>query len=190
MTHLTSDELVDLLDGTLPARRAAHLDDCAACRAQAEDLRAVLRDVDGVEIPEPSPLFWDLFSVRVRQAIDAEPAPAGGWWGRWSLARVATAGAAAALLLVLAAGVMRPGSAPLQDTRTDDLAEPVPLSPEAEIEWALVVDLARDLDLEKAGDAGLTMRPGAAERAILQLSADERRELARLLDEALKQSKS
>jgi hypothetical protein len=190
MKHLTADELVDRLEGTLAAGRAAHLEACAACRAQAEALRAVLRDVDALDVPEPSPLFWDHFSARVRRAIDAAPPPASGWWQGWSRASLAAAGVAAALLLVLAGAVMRPGSGPAQETSADDLVEPVTLSPEAELEWALMVDLTRGLDLDEAGDAGLTMRPGAAERAIMQLTAEERRELARLLDEALERSKS
>jgi len=33
MTHLTDREIVDQLDGALPAARAAHAVECARCRA-------------------------------------------------------------------------------------------------------------------------------------------------------------
>src|ERR1700693_3635539 len=49
---------------------------------------------------------------------------------------------------------------------------------------ALVADLAADLDWGGATDAGLTA-VGGADGAINQLNADERRELDRLLKEAL-----
>ena len=39
-----------------------------------------------VDVPEPSPLFWDHLSARVREAVTADAVPARPWFGvgRWS----------------------------------------------------------------------------------------------------------
>ena len=57
MKHLTPAQLVDLIEGVLPAERAAHLGACARCRQQADELRAVICEAREVDVPEPSPLF-------------------------------------------------------------------------------------------------------------------------------------
>ena len=69
MKHLTESEMVDLLDATLAPGRRAHLDACDACRTTADGLRAVLARSADVAIPEPSPLFWEHFSARVREDV-------------------------------------------------------------------------------------------------------------------------
>jgi len=79
MTHLTSDELIDAMEGLLPAERQAHLAACDACRRELAELSSVLGEAKRVSVPEPSPLFWQHFSSRVRTAIAAVALPAGGW---------------------------------------------------------------------------------------------------------------
>ncbi|MCC7177846.1 MAG: hypothetical protein IT177_05580 [Acidobacteria bacterium] len=69
MKHLTPDELIDAAEGTLDVERQHHVDTCEACRGEAEALRALLREATGMRLPEPSPLFWDHFSARVRAAV-------------------------------------------------------------------------------------------------------------------------
>src|SRR5438270_2943159 len=105
MRHLHPDELTDLAEGTRPESSAPHLRSCEACRRQLADARATIAAALDVEVPEPSPLFWDHFSVRVREAIAAGPArrrfaPLAGW--QWSWRRLATplaAGAAVAIVI-------------------------------------------------------------------------------------------
>jgi anti-sigma factor RsiW len=84
--HLTPDELVDAAESVLDTTRQRHLDTCDACRRQVESLRSLLREAASVPVPEPSPLFWDRFSARVRQAVAEERSPAVGWsrWFGWS----------------------------------------------------------------------------------------------------------
>ena len=53
--------------------------------------------------------------------------------------------------------------------------------------WALVADLVGPIDLETAQLAGIALSPGVADDAILELSADEREELVRLLRQELGQ---
>ena len=70
--HLTSAEFVDLADGVRDDASAPHLAECDRCRRRA---RGSARD-DGrcrrrLDVPEPSPLFWDHLSARVREAVAA-----------------------------------------------------------------------------------------------------------------------
>ena len=71
MTHLSESEFVDLAADALDPRRAAHVETCAPCREQRDALRAMLRDVSAVVVPEPSPLFWEHMSARVRDGMAA-----------------------------------------------------------------------------------------------------------------------
>src|SRR5688572_11533457 len=98
MSHLSRDERLLALDGALDAARQAHLGSCASCRTDVETLGGVLARVRAVDVPEPSPLFWDHLAARVGDAIAREPAPVadrGGWSRRLAWAAVAVAIAAA-----------------------------------------------------------------------------------------------
>ncbi len=113
--HLTPEELIDLADGARAEAGAPHLQSCEVCRHQVAALRKVLSTVahapgspggPGVDVPEPSPLFWDHLSQRVRDAVAAEGTPAAqfagrraalpGSWRAW-----ATAGVAATLAIAI-----------------------------------------------------------------------------------------
>src|SRR5215475_3129471 len=85
MNHLTSDELIDAMEGMLEAERRAHLDACEECRRQFDDLAGVLNDAKQASVPEPSPLFWNHFSARVNEAIDRERDSAWPQWLRWQV---------------------------------------------------------------------------------------------------------
>jgi hypothetical protein len=76
--HLNAHELVDLAEGARPESSAPHLAACERCRAELADLRAMRSAVADVEVPAPSPLFWDHFSQRVHDAVAAEEADARG----------------------------------------------------------------------------------------------------------------
>jgi len=196
MTHLNDDELVDFVESRLEGGRAAHAEACDRCRVQGEELRAILRDAREVAVPEPSPLFWDHFSARVRGAVAEEPMGAPGW-SVWVRARLVPGLAlmTAAIALVVAATVWQApkrfsvGERQVAGTAPGDTIDTEPLLDDT-AEWAFVVNVAQDLEWETIHDSGLTVRPEAAERAVLQLSQDERRELARLLEAELERSKS
>jgi hypothetical protein len=81
------ERLLFLASGELAAPDAelcAHLEQCAACRAKLDSLRARLAQVEGLLASqlaaEPSPAF----AARVRQRIaeEAAAAPGVGWWWR------------------------------------------------------------------------------------------------------------
>src|SRR5438552_5435196 len=109
--HLNEHELVDLADGSRTEASAPHLATCSDCRRQLADLRATLASVAAVDVPEPSPLFWDHFSRRVHEAVDAQGRP-GRSWLPWLFP--AAAAMAMLLLFVVVPGIRQslrqPGS--------------------------------------------------------------------------------
>ena len=118
--HLSEQEIVDALDGVVSAPLRAHLDECAACRTQVDELGGIVKDAQMVSLPEPSPLFWDHFSARVRTAVEAErqrPATAFGGWPFRSW-RAAWMGACVVAALTVAIGLrleQRPAVADVDD---------------------------------------------------------------------------
>lgn len=184
MTHLTSDELVDALEQALEPSRQAHLDACQPCQQQLTELGNVLSETRGVDVPEPSPLFWQHLSARVRTAIDAEPVAADGWrqWLRWPV--LAPIGALALVVMTLALAV------PRDTTTIPDLAIAAPAEASLDERFAIVADLVGDTDWDTMKSAGFTVAPGTADRAMLELTATEQQELTRLLQAELMRAKS
>jgi hypothetical protein len=203
MTHLSGSELVDLIESspTLPAGRVRHVEACERCRAEVEALRAVLTLAQSDEGAEPSPLFWDHFAARVAEAVrheaPAASAHAGLAWLRSPLVTWAAASTVAVLTVMTIAwrttlhapapagpaqaSTARPG-ATSASTPPDSAGDDV----DADEAWAVVRAAAVDLRWEDAHAAGISAHPGAIEDVALELSADERAELARLLNEDLK----
>ena len=191
--HLQPDELVDLAEGARAESSAPHLDECAVCRLQLEELKTTMAAAADVDVPEPSPLFWDHFSERVRDAVAAEGAPRRSFW-TWPrvvipAAAVATAALAVAITLNTG-GVVAPTpvvapAAPLPPMASVDLLS----DPQSAADTALtlVAELSSDMDFEAAREAGLAAG-GSAEHAVTHLTGSELRELQRLLQEELARS--
>ena len=98
--HLRPDEFVDAMDGALPAARGAHLEQCAECRAELDGLLSMQREAAADDAPEPSPLFWDHFSARVKQ-VTADESIGTRWnWGRFAWKPVAALTVAAGALAI------------------------------------------------------------------------------------------
>ena len=199
MSHLSDETFVDLLDGTLEECDEPHLQSCATCRAQLAELRQTMEMAADVEVPEPSPLFWEHMAARIRDGVDAEShaaspsvmsrlMPAGfSWWGVGGLVGVA----AAALLVVL---VQTPrDSAPVTTTPVSSAVAQVtePEAPESASAFesdetlGFVTDLASGVDWDAAANSGLASS-AAIDRSVATLNADERAELGRLLNDALR----
>ena len=150
----------------LAPERQAHLDHVRRVPARAR--RAVERaerSAGRSSVPEPSPLFWQHFSERVRGAIDADARPAAtgrrGCDGRCSL----PLGALAMVILALAiAGAEhdrhRCTGRWRRIARGTWLADAT-----AGRCWR---DLVGDIDLETASAAGV-IEPGVAEQAVLRI---------------------
>jgi hypothetical protein len=194
MKHLSRDELIDSLDGTLPPAREAHVDSCATCRAERASLQQVLHRVAAVEVPEPSPLFWEHFGARIREAVALQPQPAASrwtpsawsWdaWPRWAVGM-------ATLVVCVSLGwagwrdyhgrnVDKSGSVRLLHDAAPDTSDLVQAAAPDE-DWNLVVSMAEDVTVDDADEPGLAVRPGASDRAMTDLSSEQRSELARLL---------
>src|SRR5258706_6308120 len=86
MSHLSPDVLLDLAEGLQPEEREPHLGVCEICRREVADLRRTLATAASAEVPEPSPLFWDHLSARVKTAIERgeEPEPSPWTLAAWS----------------------------------------------------------------------------------------------------------
>ena len=204
MKHLTDVELVDLIEdsGQLPADRRRHAAACEACRVRADSLGAVLAEAASDGPPEPSPLYWDHFSARVSEAVRGEsPAPAAPAWGHGFRSPLAAWAAAMAILIMMTvvwrATLLAPSTA---RGTTPELAEPsrapsierlqaasaVADNIEADEAWAVVRTAAEGLAWEDAHAVGISAYPGSAEGIALELTAEERAELGRLLETEMK----
>lgn len=180
MNHLSDNELVDALDGTLQAGPAVHARDCAVCQDRLADLAHALASAREAAIPDPSPLFWDHLSARVRAAIADQPRPAQRWLA-WPV--LVPFGGLALLVVALVSGIVR-HELPRQPESLS--ADAVRLETEDAVEaaWALTANLMGTAPTSVETD--VPVRPGSAEYAALQLTPAEQTELVRLLREELK----
>ncbi|HTL43103.1 MAG TPA: hypothetical protein VL262_02110 [Vicinamibacterales bacterium] len=181
MKHLSAAEFVDDVEGRLPDRRRTHLDACRACAEQARIVRDTLREAHETDVPEPSPLFWDHFSVRVSDAVrNSRPDPV-AWWRHPAWAIACSVAVVAAVLIggrdarVSPPVVVAPSAiGPAAPAPTDDPA------------WNLLTEVASSVEQQDPQAAPLTVRPSEVDRAVVNLSAAERRELRRLLEDEMK----
>ena len=191
--HCHPDELLDVAEGVRDEVSLPHLTTCQVCRVQLNELRRVLGHVKSVDVPEPSPLFWDRLSARVREAVSEEPRPVrAGWWRvpSWKAAVPALAACALVLLVVLlwpgADRDVRPTAVERAAAPSEGPTETVGwLDPADDASIGLMMELAGSVDLDAVANAGLMTTSGAADAAVSDLSVDERRELERLLKAAI-----
>ena len=188
MAHLTAEQMLDIAEGTRPAAEFPHASSCAACAARVEEIARTIALAAAVDVPEPSPLFWDHLSDRIRNRVADEPSGS-SWWPtfapRWRFAL-----AAAVAVLVLALGVALRRGAPASETTTAvALPEPAIVESLAAIDedpaLALLADLSTELDWDAASEAGLVPAHGAVDNVLVALTGEERDELRRILEEAL-----
>lgn len=191
MRHLSEQELIDLAEGAARESATPHLQSCEQCRAQLNDLRSMLSEAADVAVPEPSPLFWDHLSARVRDAIADDPSPRDlNVWG-WLYPAAVAASIALIALVTLIGGRSRPAAIPAgngsiavdSSAGSDDM-----LSLADDPSLTFIADMASDIDFDAAAEAGLTDASGTVDRAVLALTPDERIELQRILKEEMSKS--
>src|SRR4051812_18263350 len=88
MPHLSPAELLDVAEGAAEEASSMHLGVCVTCRQQVADLRSMMGAAASMEIPEPSPLFWNHLSARIRERVAAEDPVPNRWhvgWQSWRL---------------------------------------------------------------------------------------------------------
>jgi hypothetical protein len=185
MTHLSIDERLVAIDDAEAARHP-HLAVCEQCRRAVAGDRALLDLARAVDVPEPSPLFWDHFSARVAARLREEPG-SGRARARLPWRFLAPLAATVTLLVVIVVIGTRPASPPLASA---GFAPAVPsASATATVDqgaadddaWALLGQLAGDFDVETLGDSLGHSFPGGSDPVVWQLNDGERAELTRLL---------
>jgi hypothetical protein len=192
MRHLTSEQFVDLAEGVRPESSVSHLQACETCREKLAAMRTTLSAVAAMNVPEPSPLFWDHLSARVRAAVEAEAAAGTSALGRWSWLRAAPLWVGTFAVVVIAIVIVTRGGRPEAPVSappgsTAAIGEPpsdtVDVSDDPSL--ALVTDLAADLDWDAANEAGLTTHVGVGNDVVTDLTDSERRVLRQLLKREL-----
>jgi hypothetical protein len=126
--HPDSD-LSAFIDGALDAAAAAkveaHLSQCAACRAEVDALRAVKASLQSL----PAPRLRRSFTLSAADvaAMDERRRQGAFWWRGYAAGRLASAGVAALLLVVLGldafSSVASPSPAPSAGGRAADMQE-------------------------------------------------------------------
>lgn len=200
MKHLSNDQLLAAVDGD--TTHVAHLSSCESCRVRVDELRRIVALASQVHVPEPSPLFWDHFSELVREAVAEEPEPRHGRWGsRFGFGWTASLVGALALIVIGFAVTMRtgqpmPGGSVAEKTPTglagtgSDLSSLDALSsPNDDATWALMGDLASQMEWDAATEVALVLNPGSADRALGALSQEEQQFVVELLEQEIQKSK-
>ena len=143
----------------------------------------VERVTRALDVPEPSPLFWDHFPARVRAAVSAvEPQPAAAWWRRPVVAM------SLSLALCAAVGTWvvlpRTASAPAAvETAAPGVAE---AGDADDAGWSLVASTAESSSVDALREAGFGVQAGGADAAIEEWSQDERAAFVALLQAEMK----
>jgi hypothetical protein len=187
MTHLAPDQLLALAERDAADTTEPHLAACERCRADVAALRDVLSAAAAVEVPEPSPLFWDHLSRGVAAAVRREPVPSRGWWPTPAWRGLAPLGAAVLVLLAVSVWLWRPGAPRPSDasstTNAADWTPPgVPVEAPGDDEaWEVVASLTDGVDVETVDATGIAPTRGSVEEAASELSVPERSELIRIL---------
>jgi hypothetical protein len=196
MRHLRTAELLALAEGRQTEGDVPHLATCDRCRGELAGLRSALRAVSAVDVPEPSPLFWEHLSSRVHEAVAAEPLASSTRWRFWSIpwrlttvSALTAAGAVAVALVVMPKG---PGQAP-QGSVVERPLQTVSVQHAADTaddeSLMLLGDLVGTVDWDK-GPVGLDLEAGPLDRGLADLTADltdeQRGEVQRVLKEEMK----
>jgi hypothetical protein len=192
--HLEKEQLVDLAEGTLPESAAPHLASCESCRRQVGEMRAMLSEAGAVGVREPSPLYWDHLSDRVREAVAMDASPR-RWadaaaWRRVLVPAWAVAVASIVIVVALTSRVAGPPSVPAPPAPAPVAAGTTDVDlwndqgSDDDESLTLMVSLSEDFDVDAARQAGLAAG-GSAEHAVTHMDGDELRELQRLLTQEL-----
>jgi hypothetical protein len=180
--HLTPEQFVDALDASLPAEHQAHLAVCTDCANELAEMRLMMGDVTlAGHVPEPSPLFWNHLSARVREAVNAEPMPTGWWRSSWRPVLVLSGLIGVVLALVIVARATRvdpemmaavpPPASAIERT---GLAESDPF-------WEMITVVAPTMPFDDVRAAGMAPGRAATDAVIDSLTPEQRAELMRLL---------
>ena len=144
---------------------------------------------NALDVPEPSPLFWQHFPERVRAAVNAAPEPRASWWRRPALAYALSAALVGSLSYAAwanRAAVPAVDEAPsVADTTTPYTAGRVDGIEAEDAGWDIVTSVAETAGIETLREAGFGVTPGGADAAIEDMTEAERAQLMALLRAAM-----
>lgn len=203
MSHLTPEQFVDLAEGTTPETAVPHLASCEACRRELADLRAMMSHAGMPDdVPEPSPLFWNHLSSRVRDAVEQEARPA-SWRERVlrPFVLVPSFGAAIAVAVIAVTMTNRTAEAPeipsspfafgttVVPGTVPSLPPLAPLGKTDDPQLRLVAAFATPADWDEMADEVAFSAAGSADAdaVVGTMTVDEQLELQRLLAEEMAQ---
>ncbi len=202
MAHLTPARLVDLAEGAEAEHAVPHLAECDACRREVAELRATMADVGrAYDVPEPSPLFWDHLSARVRDGVAGAACAWRNTLGRTLVAaarRVADSRRrgwrrhrrrCSVAWAERADADSSPRRCPSGKARSFHRCRRSSRSGAADDpSLGLMADYGTALDWDDMREEmALVSRVGSTDEAVIALSAEERQELQRLLEEEMTQ---
>jgi hypothetical protein len=101
-SHLTEDMLAEGLEGLGSPEARRHLAECGECAQRLDEARSGLEMASAAGVPEPPPLYWEVFRRQVGRRI-SEEAPARRSFGFWLCPALA-----GAVAVVIAIGLLRP----------------------------------------------------------------------------------
>lgn len=194
----SQQDIQDLVDGALGAIRTAelqqHLDQCASCRALADDLQR-LRDVAASMEPlEPPDHVWMQVAGRLRQEGRVTARPAVATAGRGGQAWLAVA---AALILAVGASlwfVIAPANRPADEATANTVAQRTEAEPgnaaATDAVQSGVEDLQKAERLLQSGVAKLRDGLGADGQTLPGAVATTLDSNLRILDQAIAESSS
>lgn len=207
MAHLKPARLVDLAEGVEAEESVPHLAECDTCRRALAEVRSAMADIaqpGSDDVKEPSPLFWDHLSARVRDAVAEEGQRGRATWSdRWLRPRLIAPVLVSALALALVVLVVRNAKAPTAKaipSTMQPIAATTPLPSVPSLPPLEPLGAADDPALGLMEDYGTTLgwddmreemavvsHAGGTDEAVTTLSAEERQELQRLLEEEMTQ---
>jgi len=196
MSHLTPADIVDAAEGRVSAAAAAHLAGCTACQALAADVRSAWDAAAEVSVPEPSPLYWQHLSARVREQVAGEtvvPAwRATPWREYFSLRNLMPVASAIVLVAaVIGTGLLtrhEPGSVRGDAAITGSLTNEAVFEPDNSEVWDALTSAAADVPIDDVHDAGFAVSSSAVDHAVQRMTPEELTELGRLLQSELRGS--
>jgi hypothetical protein len=208
MAHLTPEQFVDLAEGTALESSMPHLASCDACRSELAGMRALMSEAAGVDVPEPSPLFWNHLSTRVHDAVAEESGRPRSWRERILQPLVLLPSLGAALAVAIFAAVL-----PRHALAPDLPASPLPFASNVTVpstspaavpflpplapfgaaddpQLTIVAAVATTVDWDEMRDEVAMAAGGTSDAVVGALTVNEQRELQRLLAEEMAQPRA
>jgi hypothetical protein len=145
-----------------------------------DDFKELIAEVKAAgEVPEPSPLFWNHLSARVRESVAVEPVPRSWWTTYWR--PVAVAVGTVCLLAIVVLRPWPPTVPSVPSTPSITAAPDVAADVEVSEMWRLIEVAAPAVEMDSVRDAGFMPSQYATDQAIESLTPSQREALVKLL---------